>query len=174
MDLTSDYFEIFGLPDAYEVDTQMLAERYRELQKQFHPDRYASKSAVQQKLAVQYTALINQAYAILRSPVERAQYLLSRKGLENNGENSTVNDSEFLLTQMTLREALLEIRDAADPFDELEKFAAPVKLEYGKLQRSFADQYSRERLEEAVETVAKMQFYRKLQQEIEQLEEELD
>lgn len=174
MDLTSNYFELFGLPAAYNTDNQLLTERYRDLQKQFHPDRYASQPAAQQKLAVQYTALINHAYATLRSPVGRAQYLLEQQGVDSRHDSTTIRDPEFLLAQMALREALADVADATDPFTELEKLEKSVDKTYAGLQRQFAREYEGEALDDAVATVAKMQFYQKLRSEIEQREEELD
>lgn len=148
----------------------LLAQRYRELQKKFHPDRFASQSSVSQKRAVQYTALLNQAYTTLRAPVDRAQYLLAQRGVNGGDANSTIDDPEFLMTQLALRETLSEIDNIA----ALENFSVEVDLEYRRLQEHFDSQYTAGNLEEAVTTVAKMQFYRKLKDQIGQLEEELE
>lgn len=170
MDLTSSYFDIFGLPEIYLVDLKRLAERYRALQREYHPDRFAGKSAASQRQAVQATALINQAYAALRSPVERAQYLLARRGMESGHENTTVADPEFLMMQMELRETLAEVTD----IEALEAFAEKTEHYYQQLQQLFDSQYRNKDLDAALTTVAKMQFYRKLQDEIEELESSLD
>ena len=72
MDITSNYFDIFGLPVGYEIDLNLLAERYRSLQRQFHPDKYTGKPAREQRLAEQYASVLNQAYSELKSPLQRA------------------------------------------------------------------------------------------------------
>ena len=77
---------MFGLPVNYQVDLSLLADRYRSMQRKFHPDRYASKPAQEQRLAVQYAAVINQAYTELSSPLLRAQYLLSLQNMEGVGD----------------------------------------------------------------------------------------
>ena len=75
-DLSKDYFELFGLPVAFDIDSNDLAVRYRQLQRQFHPDRFASAPAAERRLSVQMTAQINAAFQTLKDPVARARYLL--------------------------------------------------------------------------------------------------
>ena len=67
-----NYFQLFDLPEDFALDQVQLGKRYRQLQKELHPDRYASGSAHEQRLAVQYSALINEAYATLRKALPRA------------------------------------------------------------------------------------------------------
>ena len=103
MDSSTDYFTIFDLPVGFDIDNALLKARYLSLQKKLHPDRVARQSALQQRLALQSTALINQAFSVLSSSVQRAGYLLERAGLETTAEQ-THTDVEFLTTQMELRE----------------------------------------------------------------------
>ena len=42
LDFSKNYFELFGLPLDYSVDTSALADSYRNLQRVVHPDRFAS------------------------------------------------------------------------------------------------------------------------------------
>lgn len=56
MDMTRNHFELLGFEPTWEVDQALLSERYRELQKQWHPDRFAHLSDRERRLAVQYTA----------------------------------------------------------------------------------------------------------------------
>ena len=37
-----DYFTLFGLPARYQLDTQALSLRFQDLQRQYHPDKFAS------------------------------------------------------------------------------------------------------------------------------------
>ena len=92
MDFTSNYFEIFGLPVSYQIDLALLADRYHDMQKEFHPDRYAGKPAQEQRLAVQYASIINQAYSDLKSPLCRAQY----RNMWNYKRHSTGNITKLI------------------------------------------------------------------------------
>ncbi|STL12439.1 co-chaperone HscB [Escherichia coli] len=69
-----DYFTLFGLPARYQLDTQALSLRFQDLQRQYHPDKFASGSQAEQLAAVQQSATINQAWQTLRHPLMRAEY----------------------------------------------------------------------------------------------------
>ena len=77
-----DYFTLFGLPARYQLDTQALSLRFQDLQRQYHPDKFASGSQAEQLAAVQQSATINQAWQTLRHPLMRAEYLLSLHGFD--------------------------------------------------------------------------------------------
>lgn len=113
-DLGKNYFELFGLPATYEVDPADLASRYRELQRRFHPDRYAAAPDSERRLSVQMAAQINAAYQALRDPVARGRYLLGLGGVSTDEETDTRMDPAFLMEQMELREALDDARQASD------------------------------------------------------------
>lgn len=174
MDFTSNYFEIFGLPVSYQVDLPLLADRYRSMQRKFHPDRYARKPAQEQRLAVQYAAVINQAYTELSSPLLRAQYLLSLQNMDGDSDVKITRDPQFLMQQIELREKLADLSEANDAFAILDEVAGQAESDYIGLQQVFDQQYSHSDFQGAEETVAKMQFFCKLLNETEQLEQELD
>jgi len=110
MDLTQNYFELFGLPIKFSVDQVQLKQQYRELQLRFHPDKFASKGGSEKRLAEQFSGLINTAYQTLRSPLLTAEYLLLLAGHSVDNENLTIADGAFLFKQMQWREALGETK----------------------------------------------------------------
>ena len=110
-----NYFELFDLPVGFWVDREQLGERYRQVQRELHPDRYAGASAHEQRLAVQYSALINEAYATLRKPLPRALYLLELSGLSQESIAGQQIDGGFLMVQIELREKLESIGELVDP-----------------------------------------------------------
>ncbi|MEZ5482121.1 MAG: Fe-S protein assembly co-chaperone HscB [Porticoccaceae bacterium] len=165
---------MFELPVSYEVDLRLLNERYLKLQQQLHPDHFAGSSGAEQRLAVQYTADLNQAYSVLKSPLARAQYLLELKGIDSSGNTTVTSDMDFLMQQMELREALSEVEQAEDPFQALSVIDQQVNDHFDRLQVVFADSYQQADYESARETVARLQFYSKLLAEIEQREHDLD
>lgn len=109
-----NYFELFGLPERFDIDAAELASRYRELQRRFHPDRFAAASESDRRRSVQMTAEINAAYQALRDPVARGRYLLELRGVAMHADTDTRMEPAFLMQQMELREALAETRTAAD------------------------------------------------------------
>ncbi len=174
MKLSDDYFQIMQVPQNYDIDDAALNESYLQLQSQFHPDRFAGKSDQEQRLAVQTASAVNQAYDTLRSPLLRAAYLLKLHGLDSSGENTTVSDMAFLMSQMQLREQLGAVTTAEEPFVALELVATEVAQELGRLQAQFGELYGQQDFDAAAQILVKMQFYDKLQLEVDALEESLE
>jgi len=176
-DFSKNYFDLFGLPVDFRVDGTALAERYRELQKVVHPDRYANAPEAQQRLALQQATRVNEAFETLRNPLTRARYLLQLNDMDPDQETATTRDAEFLMQQMELRESLAGVRGQADPQAELDDLMAEIgnliKAQVAQLAVQF-EAGTPEQLEEACESVAKMQFLNKLHQEAEALEAELE
>jgi molecular chaperone HscB len=173
--LQQNYFELFGLEPGFDIDPQYLAERYRELQRQVHPDRFASASDQERLLSVQQAAQVNEAYQTLKSPLPRARYLLELLGVSLNDRDTTM-DPLFLMEQIELREALAAVRGKSDPFSALmalrDTIEAKERAFIASLGTAFASGDA-SALEGARVTVRKMQFMARLNSEVEELEEEL-
>ncbi len=167
-----DHFTLFGLTPGYVVDTQQLATRYQELQRQFHPDKYASRPQAEQLLAVNQSATINQAWQTLRHPLLRAEYLLLLNGFDLANEQHTVRDTAFLMEQLELREELNSIEQSAN-ITALEAFASKVTTMIQSRSTRMVQELDGLQWEQAADTVRKLRFLDKLQQHIEQLEEKL-
>ncbi|WP_432696506.1 Fe-S protein assembly co-chaperone HscB [Marinobacterium sp. YM272] len=173
MDMTRNYFELFDLQPGFDLDLGVLSERYRELQKQWHPDRFAHLSERERRLSVQYTAHLNEAFQSLKSPLRRAQYLLLLAGRDTHGESSSQLDPMFLMEQMELRERLSEVADQDDPESELEQLQQEAEQASRDLRAEFVKLYQSDDLDAAEQVVRKMQFAAKLESEIEALEDRL-
>lgn len=176
MAISQNYFALFGLPQCFAVDLVALSETYRALQKELHPDRYAHKAEREQLRAVQATAYLNDALATLKSPLKRAEYLLSLQGIDTDSRSTTIADGSFLMQQMLLREQLEEVQDAADPMDALDQLLEQVDNQDAELKRAMAAVVdSRDVVEQhqALELLRKLQFFDKLRHQIELLEDQL-
>ncbi len=92
-------FEIFGLAPKFDLDEDQLQKKYLEVQRKVHPDRFASASDAEKRVAEQWAALINDAYHKLNDPVERGKLLCSMKGVVVDGERSGTLDETFLFDQ---------------------------------------------------------------------------
>jgi len=175
-DFSKNYFELFGMPVGFLLDTAELSGRYRELQKVVHPDRYAASGEQSQRLSLQGATLVNEAYETLKDPLKRAQYLLTLKGVEVQPAQQTLNDPDFLMQQMELREALAEVRGKNDPQAELDgllrEIGNMIKTQVAQLAVQF-EESSPEQLSAAANTVQKMQFLNKLHAEAEAVEADL-
>jgi molecular chaperone HscB len=167
-----DYFTLFGLPAQYQVDIPALTTRFQDLQRQYHPDKFASATPAEQLASVQQSATINQAWQTLRNPLARAEYLLSLHGFDLSSEQHTVRDTAFLMEQLELREELDEIATAEDA-DRLEAFIRRVKKMYDTRHQLMVEQFNNETWDAAADTVRKLRFLDKLRSSTEQLEEKL-
>ncbi|MDP6190781.1 MAG: Fe-S protein assembly co-chaperone HscB [Gammaproteobacteria bacterium] len=170
MDLTKDYFSNLGLPCRYQIDMAALAKAHRQLQQVHHPDRFAAGTDIEQRRAVQVAAYLNQANAVLRSPLRRAIYLLELLGMEPLAPTNTSMPMDFLLQQMQLRERMEAVPEAMDIETELEQMAAELLALHKQLQVEFATAYGDNQLQVAEVAVRKLQFIDKLQQECNDLE----
>ena len=106
MNLQDTDFELFGLPATFAQDRAALDARWKELQREAHPDRFASQGAAAHRIAMQWSVRINEAYQRLKEPVRRASYLCELNGAPIEAENNTAMPGEFLMQQMEWRESL--------------------------------------------------------------------
>ena len=171
--MSTCHFALFDLQPAFAIDLDQLAVRYRELARETHPDRFADASPREQRQALERAAQLNDAYQTLKSPSRRAYYLLGLRG-EQPPLEATVQDPEFLMQQMMLREELEELQDSAD-LDGVAAFKRRLKGAQGALEQGFvacwddpAERQQAERL------MRRMQFLDKLALEVRELEERLD
>lgn len=168
-----NYFEIFHLPIAFELDSVELASRYRQLQQQYHPDKFAAASEADRSRALQWAAEINAAFNTLKEPVARAEYLLSLQGLEIRGEQQTLQDLDFLEQQWAWREALEALPAATDPLLASANLAEELSLTQRQMQTALSQTLAAGEWPAAADWVRKLKFMAKLQLELERLEDSL-
>lgn len=166
IDLTQDYFALFGLPRQFALEESALEAAWHELQSQVHPDRYAHLPDVDKRLSMQWATRVNEGFRTLKKPLERAQYLLELAGVDTALETNTAMSPEFLMEQMEWREAVAEAREAGE-VEELEQLhhrllhhAREVR---GGLARALDELHD---YTAAADTVRRLMFIEKLQHEI--------
>jgi len=106
MNLQSNDFELFGVPERFAQDRAALDQRWKDLQREAHPDRFAAQGGAAQRVAMQWSVRINEAYQRLKDPLRRAAYLCELRGAPIEAENNTAMPAAFLMQQMEWREAL--------------------------------------------------------------------
>lgn len=168
-----DYFTLFGLPASYQVDGTQLATRYQELQRQFHPDRFANQPERERLASLQQAATINDAYQTLKHPLKRAEYMLSLQGFDLGNEQHTMRDTAFLMEQLALREEFDAIERQPDAEAQLAAFNDRLALMTQTRTQQMVEQLAQQQWEPVADTVRKLRFLDKLQQQVEQLEERL-
>ena len=162
-DLQQDHFRLFGLPRSFAIDATQLDQHYRALQAQVHPDKSAHLSEAEQRLAMQHSTQVNEAYQTLRKPLARARYLLSLQGVDTQEETNTAMPLDFLMEQMEWREAVAEARDVS-VLDELE---ARLHRETRELETQLAGKIDADKnYADAAGLVRKLRFMEKLAEEI--------
>jgi molecular chaperone HscB len=114
VNLQDNDFVLFGLPEQFALDRGDLDARWRKLQASAHPDKFAADGAASQRLAMQWSVRINEAYRRLREPLSRASYLCELRGAPIDAERNTAMPATFLMQQMSWREALDDARGDAD------------------------------------------------------------
>lgn len=127
--LAPDHFALLGLPRRFAIDPVALEQAWRALQGKVHPDRYATAPAAEKRIAMQWASLVNEAHRILREPLRRARYLCELAGHGVQAESNTAMAPQFLMQQMTWREALESARRDHDEaaLDALERDLAEVR-----------------------------------------------
>ncbi len=119
MNLQSTDFELFAVPARFAQDRAQLDARWKELQREVHPDRFAAQGAAAQRVAMQWSARINEAYQRLKDPLRRAAYLCELNGAPIQAENNTAMPPALLMQQMELREQLDDAQ-ATEDLDQLD------------------------------------------------------
>jgi molecular chaperone HscB len=122
VNLQSSDFDLFGLPQRFAQDPAAIAARWKDLQREAHPDKFAGEGAAAQRAALQWSVRINEAYRRLKDPLKRAAYLCELRGAPIGAEDNTAMPAEFLVEQMEWREAL----DEASGEAELDAISARV------------------------------------------------
>ena len=117
--MSANDFELFGLEQRFKQDRAELDARWKDLQREVHPDKFSAQGAAAQRIAMQWSVRINEGYQRLKDPLKRAAYLCELNGAPINAENNTAMPAAFLMQQMQWREDL----DDAVSSEDLEKLS---------------------------------------------------
>eukprot|EP00092_Neocalanus_flemingeri_P027390 GFUD01029706.1.p2 GENE.GFUD01029706.1~~GFUD01029706.1.p2 ORF type:complete len:210 (+),score=53.52 GFUD01029706.1:951-1580(+) len=152
-DKSLDYYSIFGLDKSFNVDTLDLAQTYKQLQRQLHPDKFVKADAEDMEVSEEWSALVNDGYKILKKPLPRALYLLDIVGFPLE-EGSIDIDPEFLGEVMELNEEVAEAGSS-----EIKLLADTVKSKLEEYIEIVDVLFANGEFEGAREQVAHMKYY---------------
>jgi len=163
MQAMQNHFELFGLSPAFGLETEALERSYREIQSRVHPDRFAHAGDAERRASLQWTTRVNEAYRVLKDPVQRAKHLLELHGVDVAFETNTAMPPDFLMQQMELRETLDEARDAS----ALDRLRGDLLEQKRSLEKAIAGAIDDKKdYVRAAGLVRKLQFLDKLDSEI--------
>ena len=163
MNLKSTDFELFGAPEQFAQDRDALDVRWKELQREAHPDKFAAQGAAAQRVAMQWSVRINEAYQRLKDPVKRAAYLCELRGAPVNAENNTAMPTDFLMQQMELREALEEARTIEDTDEISQKSSQNMREQLLKVEQLL--DFTKDTAQ-AAQTVRALMFIQRFMQDV--------
>ena len=166
---SDDYFDLFGLPRRFALDSAALEAAWRDVAARVHPDRFALASPAERRVAMQWAARANEAYRQLRDPLLRAQYLCEQAGVDLQTESNTSMDTAFLMQQMEWREMLDEARaDAgnAHAYDALRGALSEAEAGFAATLTRLIDEAGD--FPEAAAKTREWMFVRRISQELSQ------
>lgn len=171
---SQNHFELFYLPTQFDIELDQLDQRYRKVQSEVHPDRFAAASGSERLKSMQLATQANEAYQTLRNPTSRARYLLHLHGIDTQEESNTAMPADFLILQMEWREAIEEANDAHD-IDALDKLLDQTRKTAREFQQDLQHQLEQAlTFEQASDTVRKLSFIDKVQSDIVQIITQLE
>jgi len=106
MNNLGNYFALFSLPLTFQQDELEIKSSFLKLQREIHPDNFVDATVQEKRLSIEYAAFVNQAYQTLSDPLKRAIYLLSLRGIDVKSETDLEMPLDFLTEQIDLREKL--------------------------------------------------------------------
>ena len=163
MNLQSNDFELFAVPERFAQDRATLDARWKDLQREAHPDKFSVHGPAAQRVAMQWSVRINEAYQRLKDPIKRAAYLCELRGVKIDAERNTAMPAAFLMQQIELREALEEVSTQED----LDKISLQANQNMRK-QLLKTEQYLDvdSNIPEAAQAVRALMFIERFSQEI--------
>ena len=169
-----NHFQLLGMPAVFRLDTAQLEQLFLTLQAQVHPDKAAHLSDAEQRVAMQRSTLVNEAYQTLKSPIRRARYLLLLQGVDTQEETNTSMPLDFLMVQMEWREAVADAEKSRN-LEALELLDTRMKHETHELEAALAVKMDDEHdYSLAAGIVRKLRFMEKLAEEINSAYDEID
>lgn len=157
------HFERFGLDPQFTLDEADLHNRYLKLQRKLHPDKFIHKSFQERVFSERHTALLNEGYDILKTPVKRAFYLLKLLGMPLDEDAATTpKDPQILIEAMELRETYAEINTANDAHTFEQLIHHKIDSTLAEIGRAFQHQHP----EAALYPSLRLRYLTRLQDEL--------
>ncbi|KAL8179956.1 UNVERIFIED_CONTAM: hypothetical protein K2H54_000807 [Gekko kuhli] len=157
-----DLFRLLGCERTFRLDEAELQRRFRSLQRRLHPDLFSRRPQAERDFSAQHSALVNQAYGTLRSPLARGLHLLELNGVELEKGTDSEADPEFLSEIMEMNEKLTETKNE-DATEEMENYIAAKQEE---LAKEVGRAFDQDDLQKAKKVLIKMKYFASLEEKV--------
>ncbi|XP_026728271.1 iron-sulfur cluster co-chaperone protein HscB, mitochondrial [Trichoplusia ni] len=155
-----NYFKLMGVSESYDLDENVLAKKYKELQRYLHPDKFASRAKQEQEISERYSSLVNEAYKTLLEPLTRGIYMLRLRG-KDIPENTEV-DQQFLMEIMEKNEEV----ESAESEEEIMALNKENKAKIKKLQKQVSTAFFEGDLKRVIKLLGIMKYYTSIDNQI--------
>ena len=175
MSAQPDAFDLLGLAPTLDLDLKTIEQRYRDLQKQLHPDKFTQASAQERRASLSRAVSVNDAYRVLRDDLARAELLYVRLGGRVREEKQPA-DPELLMEVMDLREELASTKRAGAEVARA-KLTADVREKNQHAHAALREAFSKleagqDALEDAARALSRLRYYRRFLDEVASIEAE--
>ncbi len=175
----ANHFEVLGLPASWFLEPSAVEERFKDLNKKLHPDRFAQKEPRERRMSLEWTTQVNDAYRTLKDPLRRAAYLVKLQGIDvekESGRDAMARlPPEFLEQVMEDREALEEGKAAKD-LEKVRALARAIEQRQAGVVESLTaalrafEAGEKAALEKAGGALAVLKYFSRFQEEVEAIE----
>jgi molecular chaperone HscB len=161
-----DHFQRFGIAQTFDMDIPALDRMYFDLQRQLHPDRFATKSPKERALSQQQATALNDGYETLKDPLKRADYLVHLRGVGVLTEGcNLVHDQSILIEAMEMRERLA----AADTLADVSQLARETKGEIEDVVSGLSLAFKGDDIQGACQLTTRLKYLHKMMGEVRQV-----
>ena len=153
-----NHFEKFSFTANFDINIDELEHGYLKLQQQFHPDALLYKNQDEQDAAMINSININEAYKILKNPIQRAIYLLKLEGINIDDDNCKIKPiHETLITVLELKEKISESKD----IQEIEEIKNYLEEEIAELMQLVKENFAHKNYDLAAQNLIKIKYFDK-------------
>ena len=162
--MSLNFFTLLQLPETFVIDLKKLDQNYQNIQKEIHPDRFASLADEAKIVSIKKAAEVNDAYQTLKSPIRRAEYILHLHDINIHDEKYNAVPQDFLMQQMEWRE---ELETHKQNKEALEKLASGIQRNKNEIMSQLPELFqNKSNLNNAIKVTRELNFIEKLEQHI--------
>lgn len=157
-----DHFALLGLDRRFDIDAAALDSAWKRVASAVHPDRFATRSAAEKRVAMQWSSQANEAYRILKDPLTRARYLCELAGVDLQTETNTAMEPDFLFRQMAWHEQLDDLLENPSDLAAKKQFSDELATAEQEVVAAVSGHFDLGRYDLAAARVREWMFLNKL------------